>query len=37
MEDAFARLDGPTEFSFGDERNARVKNVAEPLRFRALL
>jgi class 3 adenylate cyclase len=37
MGDAISRLDGPTEFSFGDERNAKVKNVAEPLRFRELL
>ena len=37
MEDAIAALHGAASFSFGEERNAKVKNVAEPLQFRALL
>ena len=37
MEEAIAQLQGAGEFSFGEERNAKVKNVAEPLRFRELL
>jgi adenylate cyclase len=37
MEAALAQLQGASGFSLGEERNAKVKNVAEPLRFRALL
>jgi len=37
MEEAIVQLQGAGGFSFGDERNAKVKNVAEPLRFRELL
>ena len=37
MEEAIAELGGAGGFSFGEERNAKVKNVAEPLRFRVLL
>ena len=36
MEEAIAALPGGHEFSFSDTRSAPVKNVAEPLRFRAL-
>jgi adenylate cyclase len=36
MEDAAARLEGSSDFRFGAERSAKVKNVADPLRFRAL-
>ncbi len=36
MEEALAKLDPKAEFVFSEERNAKVKNVAEPLRFRAL-
>jgi class 3 adenylate cyclase len=37
MADALAKLPAGTRFTFGEERSAPVKNVAEPLRFRALL
>ena len=37
MDDAVARLAGSAEFSFGPERSAKVKNVADPLKFRALV
>ena len=36
MADAIARLPPGSEFCFGEERHAAVKNVAVPLRFRAL-
>jgi len=36
MEEAIAKLDAKAGFSFSEERNAKVKNVADPLRFRAL-
>jgi len=36
MADAVSRLPSSGEFSFSDERSAKVKNVADPLRFRAL-
>jgi class 3 adenylate cyclase len=36
MDEAIAKLDPNAGFSFGEERNAKVKNVADPLRFRAL-
>ena len=36
MEEAIAKLGNAEGFAFGEERNAKVKNVAEPLRFRAL-
>ncbi|WP_394846645.1 adenylate/guanylate cyclase domain-containing protein [Pendulispora brunnea] len=36
MSDAITRLPEGTEFQFGNERTALVKNVAVPLRFRAL-
>jgi class 3 adenylate cyclase len=36
MDDAAARLAGFSEFAFGPERSAKVKNVADPLKFRAL-
>jgi class 3 adenylate cyclase len=36
MEGAIAKLDPNAGFSFSEERNAKVKNVADPLRFRAL-
>ncbi len=37
MEDALERLPDAHGFSFGPERTAPVKNVAAPLRFRALV
>ncbi|MGZ3450729.1 MAG: adenylate/guanylate cyclase domain-containing protein [Polyangiales bacterium] len=36
MADAIERLPAGHEFAFGEERSAAVKNVAQPLRFRAL-
>jgi hypothetical protein len=36
MADAATRLEGEPGFSFGPERAAKVKNVADPLRFRQL-
>jgi class 3 adenylate cyclase len=36
MEDAIQKLPEGTTFAFGEERSAPVKNVAEPLKFRAL-
>lgn len=36
MEDAIQKLPEGTSFEFGEERSAPVKNVAEPLKFRAL-
>jgi class 3 adenylate cyclase len=36
MNDAVARLADRSDFSFGPERSAKVKNVADPLKFRAL-
>lgn len=36
MEDAIAKLPTGTSFEFGEARSAPVKNVADPLRFRAL-
>jgi class 3 adenylate cyclase len=36
MEDALKKLPEGTSFEFGEERSAPVKNVAEPLKFRAL-
>ena len=37
MDDAIARLAGSPDFAFGPERSAKVKNVADPIKFRALL
>lgn len=37
MEDAISQLPSGHTFSFGEVRSAPVKNVAEPLRFRALV
>jgi len=37
MAEAIARLPESHNFTFGEERNATVKNVADPLRFRALM
>jgi adenylate cyclase len=37
MAEAIPSLGDGSGFSFGPERSAKVKNVAEPLRFRALL
>ncbi len=37
MCEAIARLPAGHAFRFGDEKQAKVKNVAEPLRFRPLL
>jgi class 3 adenylate cyclase len=37
MEEALPALGSDSGFAFGPERSAKVKNVAEPLRFRALL
>jgi class 3 adenylate cyclase len=37
MEEAIARLPAAHGFTFGERRTAPVKNVAEPLAFRALL
>jgi adenylate cyclase len=36
MAEAIARLPKGNKFTFGDERTAQVKNVADPLRFRLL-
>ncbi len=36
MEEALGKLPSGGEFAFGDEESAAVKNVAHPLRFRAL-
>jgi class 3 adenylate cyclase len=36
MDDALAALPEGHPFSFGEPRSMAVKNVAEPLRFRAL-
>jgi adenylate cyclase len=37
MEDAIAALPATASFTFGEPRSMPVKNVAEPLKFRALL
>ena len=37
MAEAISALGEGSGFAFGPERSAKVKNVAEPLRFRALL
>lgn len=37
MEESIAALPATAAFTFGDLRSAPVKNVAEPLKFRALL
>ncbi|MBL8716705.1 MAG: adenylate/guanylate cyclase domain-containing protein [Myxococcales bacterium] len=37
MAEAIEQLPAKHEFQFGEERTAQVKNVAQPIRFRALL
>jgi class 3 adenylate cyclase len=37
MNSAISRLPGTHPFTFGEERSAKVKNVAEPLVFRSLI
>ncbi len=37
MAEAIEQLPPRHEFQFGEERSAQVKNVAQPIRFRALL